>query len=138
MVAYRLLQTRLERIWKSAPFPNWAMTAAAVAMMQTLTAAGWVFFRAENLSQAGQVFASIASGGWTLPSGFALSEQQLLVAILLAGFWLFHWKALHGPLLRSLEARPWHPAGIAWILLLLSLTSIFRVPNAVPFLYFRF
>ncbi|MCC6264531.1 MAG: MBOAT family protein [Bryobacterales bacterium] len=138
MLAYRLLQPRLERFWHAAILPRWALTLAAVAMMQALTAAGWVFFRAESLSSAGRVFASMAGGGWVLPAGAALTEQQLLVAILLTGFWLFHWKALHAPLLRNLEARPWQPTGVAWVLLLLSLAAVFRVPNAVPFLYFRF
>lgn len=138
MLTYRLLQARLERFWRAAPVPEWAMTVAAVAMMQVLTAAGWVFFRAENLTEAGRVFASLAGGGWETPPIAALSEQQLLVAILLAGFWLFHWKALHAPLLRMIEGRPWHPAGVAWLLLLLSMAAIFRVPNSVPFLYFRF
>lgn len=138
MLVYRLMQAHLERWWKSAPVPGWAMTVAAVAMMQALTAIGWVFFRAESLSQAELVFASLADGSWAMPALATLSEQQLLVAILLAGFWLFHWKALHGPLLRTMEGRPWHPAGVAWLLLLLSLASVFRVPNAVPFLYFRF
>ncbi len=138
MLVYRLLQARLERWWKFAPFPGWAMTAGAVAMMQALTAAGWVFFRAEDLSVAGRVFTSLSTGGWNMPSMCAISEQQLLVAILLAGFWLFHWKPLHVPLLHTLEARPWHPLGVAWMILLLSIASVFRVPNAVPFLYFRF
>jgi hypothetical protein len=138
MLVYRLLQARLERLWKIAPIPGWAMTAGAVAMMQALTAAGWVFFRAEDLTVAGRVFTSLSSGGWNLPPISAIPEQQLLVAILLAGFWLFHWKPLHAPLLRSLEARPWHPLGVAWMILLLSIASVFRVPNAVPFLYFRF
>lgn len=138
MLVYRLLQSRLERLWKLAPVPGWVLTAGAVAMMQALIAAGWVLFRAENLSVAGRVFASLAAGGWAIPPMAAISEQQFLVAMLLAGFWLFHWKRLHAPLLHSLDARPWHPAGVAWMLLLLSLASIFRVPNAVPFLYFRF
>jgi hypothetical protein len=132
-----MLQPTVEALWTKSPAPKGLLTFASVLLMQGLVAAGWVVFRAENLETAGSVFASLFAGSWDLPSLTALPEQQLLVALMLAGFWLFHWKTIHGPFLK-IPTRPWHPAGVAILLLLLSAAAVLRLPNAVPFVYFRF
>lgn len=137
LVIYRMLQPTVEALWTKSPAPKGLLTFASVLLMQGLVAAGWVVFRAENLETAGSVFASLFAGSWDLASLAALPEQQLLVALMLIGFWLFHWKAIHGPFLR-VPSRPWHPASVALLLLLLSAAAVLRLPNAVPFVYFRF
>lgn len=138
LLAYRLLQPHAESMWNATPFPPWAVTLLSTLAMQGLIATGWVFFRAESIGEAGKVLRSLFAGGWNLPQGIAMGEPQVLAAALLVGFWLFHAKVAHGPLLRLHQDRPWHPAGVALLLFLLTVTVVFRVPNAVPFLYFRF
>jgi alginate O-acetyltransferase complex protein AlgI len=138
LLTYRLLQPHAESIWNAVTLPAWAVTLLSIMGMQVLIATGWVFFRAESIGEAGKVLRSLFAGGWDPPQGIVLSEPHWLAAVLLLGFWLFHAKTAHGPLLRLHHARPWHPAGLALLLMLLAATVVFRVPNAVPFLYFRF
>jgi D-alanyl-lipoteichoic acid acyltransferase DltB (MBOAT superfamily) len=138
LLGYRILEARLASFWNAAKLPSWAVTLLATAGMQMLIATGWVFFRAESIADAGRVLGSLFAGGWDAPPGFSLGEAQWLTMALLAGFWLFHATAVHAPLLRFQQKHAWHPAGVSLLLLLLSAAVVFRVPNAVPFLYFRF
>lgn len=138
LLAYRLMQPHGDWFWKETKAPSWVPTLVSTMGMQALIATGWVFFRAESIGDAGKVLGSLFAGGWDLPQGTAIAEPQWVAGALLIGFWLWHAAAVHGPLLRFHQRRPWHPVGVALLLVLLCATVVFRVPNAVPFLYFRF
>lgn len=83
LVLHRLVQT-LERKWSidtSAPIwepISWITTMALINL-------GWIFFRANSLSQAGQMFSSLASP-FSQQAGTLSSSFYWLVVVLAAGY----------------------------------------------------
>lgn len=89
---------------------------------------GWVFFRADNLSQAGGVLLSLAGmNGWTgpVPSGRHLA--LLAVALLITQF---------APNSFELELRP--KRRYAYALAVLFVVALMLLGRTSPFLYFQF
>ena len=85
VVAHRQVQ-QLKRKFNWEPAANlwtpfsWAATAAFISL-------GWIFFRANSLTQAGQMLSAIFSPA-SYSAHFLSSSLYVLIAALAAGYWL--------------------------------------------------
>ena len=85
LVAHRQVQ-QLKRKFNWEPAPNlwtpfsWGVTAALISL-------GWIFFRANSLTHAGQMLSAIFSPA-SYSTHFLSSSLYVLIAALAAGYWL--------------------------------------------------
>jgi alginate O-acetyltransferase complex protein AlgI len=83
LVVHRQVQQAQRKLnWEPAPGP-WALVSWISTMI--LIHVGWIFFRANNLAQAGQMLSAVVSP-LTYGQHFLSSSLYLLVAVLAAGY----------------------------------------------------
>jgi hypothetical protein len=94
---------------------------------------GWIFFRAENFESAGQVFATLLGGDWTV------SLLTPFTALLIAAGLMLHFAPAAGlPSVSRLASRIPAPVyGLAFALVLLVVDAQ-RPDGVAPFIYYQF
>jgi len=133
LVGERLLSPFYRRAVAALRVPRLVSNAFLVVVVFHLTCLGWVFFRAQSFSRAGDMLRGIlAMHGASVPQAFAVAKCLMLAAGLLlfeAATWL---PAAVRPRLTPAVARLSFVAASIWIILL------FGTFTGNSFIYFQF
>lgn len=135
LVGYRLAQP----LWESLKrLPGWLTRLCAILLVQQLVAAGWILFRVNSIGDLRILLGNVTSwSGASVPFS-ALSSELKWAGCLILTVWL--WQFVQGkvPLQDAVRSRPWNPWAMSFLLLVGMAIATFRVPTAIPFVYFRF
>ncbi|WP_030106778.1 MBOAT family O-acyltransferase [Actinoalloteichus caeruleus] len=127
--------------WDRAPGGAAAAIGRRVLTMLLVTA-GWVVFRAPDLSSALSVLANMLLpdlAGLTYDVESALSNQRLLILVLAATVFLLPGRSVTGPYLESARSRPAAGLRVAVVTAGLCYAAILVATGTFsPFLYYQF
>ena len=129
--ARAMLPAAIQRIWP----------AIQVLFIFQLVSFAWIFFRAVDLTHAGQIIGGIVhgTGGWSWTAGEEFGTTYLISAVAMIGIMeAVHHLATHGTVRHLLRHRSFTTRWVFYYVLVFLILSfgMFRQPGT--FLYFQF
>ncbi|MBI2814184.1 MAG: MBOAT family protein [Opitutae bacterium] len=132
LVAEHVLRTVTQgAAWRE----TWPVEVFLCLVTYCFVCIAWVFFRAANFPAAGLLLGAMAG---KIPVGQAIlsGREILLVALVIAGLWIAHWRLRHTSLEAAIGHKPVWLVGTAWTVMLGLILLTQGSGNA--FIYFQF